>query len=183
MAIIDLEFMERYQNNLDTAIKNYVKDKNPNEKGESIPSGTNINDMKTAGVFYIANDTIASNITNLPLSLCGKLMVMDNGNGGIVQIYVPNHTSRLFERLWWDNSWGNWVEYAKKGTVYQQALSAGSTSVTFTGLPTTGNYTFDIYTSKVGLDYSSITASSGSLTLVYEAQSSIVTVYLVVGEI
>ena len=176
MALIDLEFMQRFRNNLDTAIKNYVKGKNPNEKGESVPSGTNINDMKTAGVFYIADDTIASNITNLPLSLCGKLMVMDNGNGGIVQIYMPNHTSRIFERLWW-------VEYAKKGNVYQQTLSAGSTSVTFTGLPTTGNYTFDIYTSKVGLDYSAITASSGSLTLVYEAQSSIVTVYLVVGEI
>lgn len=190
MSIISLEFFQRYQAKLDTAIKEYVGsqkdliDKSvPINRGTPIATGTNLNDLKSAENYYIENDTIAGNIENLPLSICGKLIVVDNGNNGVVQIYMPNHNARLFQRIFWSNAWGEWVEYAKKGTIYQQTLATGSTSVTFTGLPTTGNHTFDIYTSKAGLDYTSITASSGSLTLVYESQSSDITVYLRVGEV
>lgn len=183
MSLIDLEFMQRYQSKLDTAIKNYVKSKNPNEKGDSIVSGTDLDELTTFGAYFIADDSIASGLANLPLDLCGKVLVSDNGNGGIIQTYTPNHSIRLFQRIFWDNTWGEWVEYSKRGTIYNETLSSGSTSVTFTGLPTTGDFVFDIYTSKAGLDYSSIMTSSGSITLTYESQSSDVTVYLRVGEV
>lgn len=64
-------------------------------------------------------------------------------------------------------------------TLLSQTLATGATSVTFTGLPTTGVNIIDVYTSKAGLDYTDIDDSvSGSLTLTYEAQLSATTVYL-----
>ena len=60
-----------------------------------------------------------------------------------------------------------------------QAMAVGSTSVTFTGLPTTGVNIIDIYTSKAGLDYTSLDDSTaGQLTVNYDAQSVAITVYL-----
>lgn len=73
--------------------------------------------------------------------------------------------------------------YAKQGTIFSQTLTAGSTSVTFTNLPTTGNYIFEVYTSMIGLDYVSASASSGQQTYTYEPQNSAVIVYLKVEEV
>ena len=64
-------------------------------------------------------------------------------------------------------------------TLLSQTLAVGSTSVTFTGLPTTGVNIIDIYTSKAGLDYVSLDDSTaGQLTVNYEAQLTAITVYL-----
>lgn len=276
MPIIDLSFFQRYQGELDTAIKNYVKGKNPNEKGTSIPSGTNLNDLTAFGTYYIADDTIAGGLTNLPLTYCGKILVSDNGNNGIVQFYFPNHSPRFFQRLYWSNawsgwveystgggggggederfgipantvtdfndatffqsffkansarifpfsisasnqpitaswgycivyyhtvntmfdvcvfynegrffnrvydttSWGQWSEYAKKPVYLTQTLTAGQTSVTFNSADITSTSLIDVYTSVAGLGYTSMTGSVGTVTVVYEAQSSDITVTL-----
>lgn len=62
-------------------------------------------------------------------------------------------------------------------------LSAGSTTVTFTGIPTSGNYTIDVYTSIAGVDYTGInTATSGSITYTFPSQQSNMTVWLVIKE-
>ena len=119
MAIIDLEFMQRYQGKLDTAIRNFVKAKNPNEKGTPIATGTDLNNLKTFGTYYVADDSIAGNLLNLPLALCGKVLVSDNGNNGIVQLYIPNHNSRLFQRNFWSNAWSVWKEYGEKSVFLQ----------------------------------------------------------------
>lgn len=64
-------------------------------------------------------------------------------------------------------------------TLLSQTLAVGSTSVTFTGLPTTGVNIIDIYTSKTGLDYLSLDDSTaGQLTVNYDAQVTVITVYL-----
>lgn len=69
-------------------------------------------------------------------------------------------------------------------TIKTATLAAGATSVTFTGVPTTGNNTIDIYTSKAGLDYTAVDDSTaGTLVYTFEAQSSAVTVYLVIREV
>ncbi len=58
-------------------------------------------------------------------------------------------------------------------------LAAGSTSVTFTGLPTTGFNMIDVYTTIPNLDYEDMEApTASSLTITYEAQSVAVIVYL-----
>lgn len=61
---------------------------------------------------------------------------------------------------------------AKKAEVKTATLTSGSTSVTFTGLPTTGDYTIDFSASN-GANYTAInTATPGQVTLTYEAQSA-----------
>lgn len=61
-------------------------------------------------------------------------------------------------------------------TLLSQTLTAGSTSVTFTGIPTSGNNIINFYTST-GINYTAInTATAGQVTLTYESQSSDVVV-------
>ena len=58
-------------------------------------------------------------------------------------------------------------------------LAAGATTVTFTSIPTSGNYLFSLYTDKAGLNYTAVDdTTSGQLTYTFEAQSSAVSVYL-----
>lgn len=178
MSIIDLSFMQRYTGKLNTAIKDYVGSKNPNEKGTSIASGTNLNDMNTVGVYYIQDDTVAGTIINLPLAVCGKILVSDNGNNGMVQFFIPNHSTRLFQRNYWSNSWTAWKEYGEKSILLSQTLTAGETSVTFTSSEITATVLIDVYTSVAGLAYQSMTGSVGSVTVTYEEQASDITVTL-----
>lgn len=71
-----------------------------------------------------------------------------------------------------------------KATIKTATLAASATTITFTGIPTTGNNTIELYTSKAGLDYSAVDDSvSGSLTYTFEAQSAAVTCYLVIREV
>lgn len=63
------------------------------------------------------------------------------------------------------------------GQVLTATLAAGSTSVTFSGIPTSGDNLINFYTST-GIYYTAInTATSGQVTLTFESQSSAVTVY------
>lgn len=71
----------------------------------------------------------------------------------------------------------------KKHTVLSQTLSAGSTTVTFTNIPTTGNYIIEFATSA-GINYTEIDLStSGQVTLTFEEQSAAVTVYCDIKEV
>lgn len=117
MSKITLSFMQRFMGELDTAIKTYVGGKVSTlssqlfiNKGDSIVENTNLNDMQTIGVYYIPTDTVASSLTNLPLELCGKILISDNGNNGLSQIYIANHSPRIFTRTLFDNVWSSWVE-------------------------------------------------------------------------
>lgn len=71
-----------------------------------------------------------------------------------------------------------------KATIKTATLAASATTVTFTGVPTTGSNTIELYTSKAGLDYTAVDdTTSGELTYTFEAQSEAVTVYLVIKEV
>jgi hypothetical protein len=71
----------------------------------------------------------------------------------------------------------------KKHTVLSQTLSAGSTTVTFTNIPTSGNYIIEFATSA-GINYTEIDLStSGQVTLTYDVQSAAVTVYCDIKEV
>lgn len=68
-------------------------------------------------------------------------------------------------------------------TVLLQTLIAGDTSVTFSNLPTNGNFVINFYTST-GINYNAInTATAGQVTLTYEAQSINVTVFCEIKEV
>jgi len=68
-------------------------------------------------------------------------------------------------------------------TKYTQTLSAGSTSVTFTGVTTTANSIVEVATSVSGLEYNSISVSGTSYTVTFDSQASNVDVYLLVTEV
>ena len=62
-------------------------------------------------------------------------------------------------------------------TVLTQTLAVGSTSVTFSNIPTTGDNIINFYTST-GINYTSInTATAGVVTLTFDEQEVVVTVY------
>lgn len=66
---------------------------------------------------------------------------------------------------------------ALKPTIKSQSLAANATSVTFTGIPTSGNNLIDFFITD-GANYTAInTATSGQITLTYAASSSARTVY------
>lgn len=67
-------------------------------------------------------------------------------------------------------------------TVMSQTLSAGSTSVAFSDVPS-GNVIINVGTSKPGLEYSGISISGSTYTVSFAAQSDAVTVYLVITEV
>lgn len=101
MSVIGLDFMQRFMNNLDTAIRNFVESK--------------------------MEDTVS------------------------------------------------------KPTVLSQSLLAGDTSVTFTGIPTTGVNKITICTSLAGLNYESLDdTTEGQLTITFNPQVVPVTVYVMI---
>ena len=80
---------------------------------------------------------------------------------------------------------GAYTELAKKldkPTYKTETLTAGSTSVTFTDMPTTGTNLIDFFTSN-GMNYVAISESGTSVTVTYPAQSSNVTVTCRIEEV
>lgn len=66
-----------------------------------------------------------------------------------------------------------------RSQLFSQNLVAGNTTVTFTGLPTTGINLIDVFTSKAGVDYTDMDDStSGQVTVTYDVQDADMTVYL-----
>lgn len=75
------------------------------------------------------------------------------------------------------------IEDSANVTVTTQTLAAGSTSVTFTGLPTTGDYLIDFYTST-GIEHTDMDISiAGQATLTFDAQSSNIVVFCKIKEV
>ena len=69
------------------------------------------------------------------------------------------------------------TKFARKPQVKTQTLASGSTTVTFTQLPTSGDYLIDFFASN-GANYKAIDISTpGTAVLTYDAPSSAVTVY------
>lgn len=70
-----------------------------------------------------------------------------------------------------------------KAEIKTQTLAAGSTTVTFTNMPTTGTHLVKFYNSA-GINYSEIdNSTSGQVTLKFMAQEAAVTVYCEIREV
>lgn len=75
------------------------------------------------------------------------------------------------------NKWVNAAESGGSTTVLTRTLQIGATSVTFSNIPTSGDYIVDFYTSN-GINYTAInTATAGEVSLTFEAQEEVVTVW------
>lgn len=115
--------------------------------GVAIPDNTDLDTYKTAGTYRITSDTSAGTMSNLPLALCGKLVVLDNGNGGYEQFYFSNHSPRLFRRTFWDNAWSNWTE-SSSSNVTPSMIGGGYAVASISGTSITA--TIDGFQLKTG---------------------------------
>ena len=74
-------------------------------------------------------------------------------------------------------------DYATAPSVQSATLAANATSVTFTSIPTSGNYMIDFFIDG-GANYTAInTATAGQVTLTYDAESSARSVYCRIEEV
>ena len=81
------------------------------EQGIAIPDNSDLNSYTTAGTYYVTSDASGATISNIPLALCGKVLVFNNGNGGIEQFYFSNHSTRIYTRTKFQNdAWTSWLE-------------------------------------------------------------------------
>lgn len=90
------------------AFRNAIK--TVDQVGVTIPNKSNLDNYKTAGTYAVVDDSSAQTMFNIPVQLCGKLIVSNNGNGGYTQFYVQNHDAKVFIRAFWSNAWSAWKE-------------------------------------------------------------------------
>lgn len=68
-------------------------------------------------------------------------------------------------------------------TILTQTLTEGSTTVTFTNIPTEGDYLIDFYTSN-GISHTAMdTSTEGQVTLTFKPQESDITVFCEIKEV
>ena len=84
--------------------------------GIDIPDNADLDTYITAGNYRVVSDASGETIDNLPLALCGKVVVFNNGNGGIEQFYFANHSPRIFVRTkFGSDAWSSWLELGSGG--------------------------------------------------------------------
>lgn len=76
-----------------------------------------------------------------------------------------------------------WAEVGSLPDVKSATLTAGSTTVQFTDMPSSGDYFIQFYTSVPGLDYTDINVNGSTVTLTYAAQSADIIVKCEIREI
>ena len=122
------------------AFRNAIK--TVDQVGVTIPNESNFDNYKTAGTYAVTSDASAQTMFNIPIALCGKLIVSNNGNGGYTQFYVQNQDAKVFIRAFWNNAWSAWSEIGSGGGgthTYQEGTAIPSNS-DFNSYTTAGVY-------------------------------------------
>ena len=98
--------------------------------GTDIPDNSDLDTYTTAGNYRVTSDASGASIAHLPLALCGKVIVFNNGNSGIEQFYLANHSPRIFVRTkFGSDAWTNWIELAdERAHTYENGTSITASS-------------------------------------------------------
>ena len=131
------------------------------EELQNVPNAENMANLQsqiTENKNSISTNT--TNISNLQTSLGTT-----NTNLGTTNTNIANLTTRVAN-----------IE----GVELTSTLTAGATSLTFTNSKITTNSTVDIYSSVYGVNPKTVTLSNGSIAMTFKAQSSDVSVKVVV---
>ena len=85
-----------------------------------IPEGANLDDYKTAGIFYVENAARAQTFSNCPTNSAFRMEVAPTNFGWFKtsaqttrvqqRIWINSATPREFRRTWNGSSWGQWYE-------------------------------------------------------------------------
>lgn len=85
------------------------------DSGTAIASGADLNNYTNIGTYYVADSTVATNITNTPTTSSGyKLIVMQVTvyTTFKIQLVICNHMNAyIYIRRYANNSWNNWVRF------------------------------------------------------------------------
>lgn len=163
-GVITQEYMERYQEKLDEAIKNYI--------------ATHGGEGGSSTLEELEDTEITSPSSGQILEYNGTKWVNESAPSGDLEGLTDTQITTPVNKQVLMYNGTKWVNTTER-ILLNQTLSAGSTSVTFSsGIPTSGDYEVSVFTDKAGLDYISMTSSNNSVTVTFEAQSSAVTVYL-----
>lgn len=120
--------------------------------------------------------TSASNGQVLKYDSSSSKWINSTDNGAVI-----DDTTTAADKVWSSNKTN--TEIGKKedaATVLTATLSAGSTSLTFSNAAITTTAMYDVYADKYGLTPTDITVTTGQAVLTFEAQSSNVSVKLVI---
>lgn len=128
-----------------------------------IPSGANINSYTTPGVYYVASDNIAANISNIPRKSSGKLVVGSrHGSVYLYQEYYPSSDQYYrYIRSYTYGSWSMWIselydylEIGQRSFHFTDGISSASNKTigTLFNIPYTYGAYFLILRADTGLD-------------------------------
>ena len=111
----------------------------------------------------------------------GQFLKYNSSDSEWQNVTVIDDASTSSSKVWSSNKTS--TEIAKKEdapTILTSTLSAGSTSLTFSNAAITTTAMYDVYADKYGLTPTDITVTTGQAVLTFEAQSSNVSVKLVI---
>lgn len=82
--------------------------------GTSIPSGSDLNNYTTPGVFFASSSAISQAISNNPAATPFKLTVEEiNAVGRVCQTIIPTNIAGgiIYRRLYTNNGWQSWYKF------------------------------------------------------------------------
>ena len=114
----------------------------------AIQDGSNLNDYTTPGNYAVTNNTHAGTMTNLPLPVAGKLIVMNVSNtNNVVQMYIlanAEDNARIYVRYYVGESWTDWQYLVQSAGTKFELLAENVTTIpdnsNLNSYTTPGNY-------------------------------------------
>ena len=105
-----------------------------NEQAIGIDAGQNLNDFKTAGLYFQGMNVNTSSALNYPENNAGALIVLRSA--GITQIYYVYNSSRIWSRSQYSN--GGWTPWAREYNTQNKPSAADVGALPITGGTITG---------------------------------------------
>lgn len=103
-----------------------------------IPVGTDLNDMKTGGLYGQNANANATLALNYPVILAGTLLVITAASSIVTQVYTIYNTGRSYTRGYYAGTWSAWLETIN--STYSGVNNTGISEQTSTvAQPWTGN--------------------------------------------
>lgn len=79
-----------------------------------IPAGSDFDDYTMPGNYVVASSSAASNISNIPIAVSGRLTVMTTAiSSSTFQLYVTTN-GRIYHRCYTSGAWISWLELSSK---------------------------------------------------------------------
>lgn len=84
-----------------------------------IPAGSDLNNYRTPGTFIVPNDSVASQISNMPYSASGRLIVMNRTTSSYIvqEYYTTSSAPTKCVRNYNNGTWTDWEWIALKSDI------------------------------------------------------------------